>query len=296
MVFGEPSVWLEFELRTETRARSTARARRACPVVRVRVLLNFERVGSGPPLVLVHGLGSARTVWKRIAPSLAHSFDVIAVDLPGHGETPWIRGTRVDPASLAAHVVETLDACGIARAHLVGNSLGGWTALELAAAWPDRVASVVALAPAGMRDEPLRRIGLGFRLNRYLAIATRPLLPWLLPNERLRGLGFAHNSPVWKTWPIDTCRDAALAMATSRGYTAALAATLGRVASCTARIPASIPLSIVFGDTDRILPAHTSQSRRYLPSHARWLEWERCGHAIQLDHADRVVELIREIA
>lgn len=261
------------------------------------MILTHDRAGRGAPVVLVHGLGSARTVWKPVTPALAAHFDVIAVDLPGHGRTSWIDGTAMDPRSLAESVVETLDALGVdEKVHLVGNSLGGWTCLELAAAHPHRVAGITALAPAGMRDTPLRRIGLGFKLNRYLSVAARPLLPLLLGNERLRGIGFAQNSPVWKQWSIETCRDAADAMALSGGYHAALDGILGRVADCAKKIPESIPLTIVFGDTDVILPPSTSQSKRHLPSHARWLDWERCGHAVQLDHPERVVDLVKEVA
>lgn len=227
-------------------------------------------------------------------PALAEAFEVITLDLPGHGHTPWIAGTAMDPASLAGYVDATLGTLGVERAHVIGNSLGGWVAVELAAAFSTRVASVIALAPAGMRDVPLAKINLGFKLNRYLAVATRPLLPAMLASRRLRALGFARNSPVWETWSLETCRDAAEAMARSRGYPAALDATLGRVASAAATIPASVPVTVVFGDTDRILPPRTSQSRRYMPPHARWLEWERCGHAIQLDHPDRVVALALE--
>jgi pimeloyl-ACP methyl ester carboxylesterase len=259
-------------------------------------MLSHDRSGAGTPLVLIHGLGSARTVWSLVTPPLAKAFDVVAVDLPGHGLTPWVDGTAMDPRSLADSVRATLDGLNIRRAHLLGNSLGGWTALELAAAYPDRIASVTALAPAGMRDKPLERVSFGFKVNRYLAVALRPMLPMILRNDRLRAIGFARNSPVWQTWSIETCRAAAEAMANSRGYAPALNATLHRVADCAARIPSSIPVTVVFGDTDTVLPPHTSQSRRYLPAHGRWLEWERCGHGIQLDYPDRVVELINEIA
>jgi len=260
------------------------------------VKLEYERQGSGPTLVLIHGLGSARTVWKLVTAKLARSFDVIAVDLPGHGQTPWVVGTAMDAPSLAEHVHETLAALGITRAHLLGNSMGGWTALELAAAHPDRIASVVALAPGGMRDEPSKKIHPAFRINRYLAVATRPLLPVMLRVSWLRGLGFARNSPIWKTWTIETCRDAANAMARSPGYEAMLVATIGRVAERAAAIPPTIPVTVVFGDTDNVLPPSTSQSRRYMPSHAEWLTWESCGHGIQLDHPDRVVELVERVA
>jgi pimeloyl-ACP methyl ester carboxylesterase len=246
--------------------------------------------------VLVHGLGSARTVWKPITAALAKHFDVIAVDLPGHGETPWRAGTPMDPAALAGHVLETVDSLGVKRAHLLGNSLGGWTVVELAAAHPDRVASVVALAPAGMRFKPLAKVHWSFKVNRFLAIATKPLLPFMLPRERLRGLGFSRISPVWKTWSVETCRDAAIAMASSGGYPDALDATVGRWATCTASIPETIPLTILFGDTDTVLPPHTSQSLQHIPLHAQWLMWGNCGHAPQLDYPDRVVELVREVA
>jgi len=258
-------------------------------------MLSHDRTGGGDPLVLIHGLGSARTVWKLVTPALARSFDVISVDLPGHGQTSWVAGTAMDPRSLADSVRATLDELGIQRAQFAGNSLGGWVALELAASAPDRVASVTALAPAGMRDRPLEKVSLGFRINRYLAVGLRPIAPVILRNDRLRALGFARNSPVWKTWSIETCRDAADAMAGCKGYDAALAGILHRLADCTLRIPSTIPVTIVFGDTDNALPPSTSQSRRHAPAHARWLEWERCGHAIQLDYPDRVVELIRDV-
>ena len=93
------------------------------------MILNYERVGSGSPLVLIHGLGSARTIWKLVIPRLSENFDVIAVDLPGHGATPFPDNTAMSPRDLAAHVAETLDSIGVSQAHLVGNSLGGWTAL-----------------------------------------------------------------------------------------------------------------------------------------------------------------------
>ena len=88
------------------------------------MVLTFERTGKGPALVLIHGLGSARTVWKPVTSALAARFDVIAVDLPGHGQTPWVRGTPMDPLGLAGHVRDTLDALGVARVHVLGNSLG----------------------------------------------------------------------------------------------------------------------------------------------------------------------------
>lgn len=260
------------------------------------MILNYSRSGHGEPLVLIHGLGSAQTIWKLLTPLLEPHFDVIAVDLPGHGTSAFPPGTPMSPRDLAQHVADTLDSLGINRAHLVGNSLGGWTALEFAAAFPERTATVVALAPAGMRETPLVRKDWRLTFNRRLARTLRPLLGLMVRYERLRAIGFAHNSPIWKTWSMQTCQDAARAMAQAEGYDAALVGTFGKVASCSAFIPETIPLHIVFGDTDNTLPAQTSQSRAYLPAHAHWTTWEKCGHAIQLDYPQRVAELVMSVA
>ncbi|HXO25193.1 MAG TPA: alpha/beta fold hydrolase, partial [Streptosporangiaceae bacterium] len=86
--------------------------------------LAFTRSGTGTPLVLLHGLGSSRRAWDPVVPALADHFDVIAVDLPGFGESaplPW--QDEPSPAALAAAVAGLLDDLGVTAAHLAGNSL-----------------------------------------------------------------------------------------------------------------------------------------------------------------------------
>jgi pimeloyl-ACP methyl ester carboxylesterase len=97
--------------------------------------LAFTRSGSGAPLVLLHGIGMSRQVWDPVVPALARHFDVIAVDLPGFGESAPAQAEPL-PATLAAAVAGLLDEIGVTTPHLAGNSLGGWVALELAAIRP----------------------------------------------------------------------------------------------------------------------------------------------------------------
>lgn len=258
--------------------------------------LNYTRTGSGPSVVLLHGLGSAATIFKPLVRVLSQKFDVINMDLPGHGATPFIPGTPMSPQALASHVIETLDGAGVEKAHFVGNSLGGWVALEIAAAHAERTMSVVALAPAGMRDKPLTHSDLLLSFNRLLARSLKPLISLLVPLKFMRAIGFSRNSPLWQEWSLETCRDAAEAMASSRGYSYALRASFGKVADCALAIAPTIPVVVVFGDTDNILPAHVAQSRAFLPAHGRWLTWENCGHAIQLDYPEKVAALIESVA
>jgi pimeloyl-ACP methyl ester carboxylesterase len=112
-------------------------------------MLGHTRTGAGAPLVLLHGIGSSRRAWDPVIPALAGRFDVIAVDLPGFGDSgPLPPGAEPRPAALAAAVARLLDDLGITAPHVAGNSLGGWVALELAGLRP--VASLALLSPAGL--------------------------------------------------------------------------------------------------------------------------------------------------
>ena len=105
-----------------------------------------HRGGSGPPLVCVHGFTDTWRTWELVLPALERQHDVLAPTLAGHAGGPAIEGEITDD-TLADGVERAMDEAGIATAHIVGNSLGGYIALQLAAR--GRAESVVALAPAG---------------------------------------------------------------------------------------------------------------------------------------------------
>jgi pimeloyl-ACP methyl ester carboxylesterase len=111
--------------------------------------LDHHRGGSGEPLVLIHGIGLSWRGWRPILPLLERDFDVLAVDLPGFGYSPPLPpGTESGPETLADGVERAMDAAGFERAHVAGNSLGGWIALELARR--GRATTAVAISPAGL--------------------------------------------------------------------------------------------------------------------------------------------------
>ena len=118
--------------------------------VRLRALED----GTGePPIVLLHGLGWSADIWLDAMEHLAPHRRVIALDLPGHGGSDAPDGSY-RPSWLAGGVRAWLDANGIGRAVLVGNSLGGLTAATLAATWPERVTGLVLISPALPNDGP----------------------------------------------------------------------------------------------------------------------------------------------
>jgi pimeloyl-ACP methyl ester carboxylesterase len=249
--------------------------------------------GHGPPLVLLHGLGSSRSVWQPVMAGLAEDFTVIAVDLPGHGDSPPLPpGADASPAGLAGSVARLLDTLGPETCRpvdVVGNSLGGWVALELAR--QGRARSVTALAPAGFWSGDV--VPVVAHVNRWASRALAPVAAPLLKVRPLRAMGFWSASADAAALDPQVALDAVRAHAGARGWAAALAAVHGRHCDATDLSP-EIPVTIVWGDQDRILPASGYELRDVAPPHARWVTLSRCGHVPMWDQPDRTLELVRE--
>lgn len=256
--------------------------------------MTLHSVRRGPrgaePLLLVHGLGSHWQVWQPVLDPLAAVYDVLAVDLPGFGRTPPMRG-EPSPAALAGAVREFLAGCGIERAHVVGNSLGGWVALELARAGAAR--SVTALSPAGLwRDHNPLRSQATLVGARSLAALGRPIAPFALRVGAVRAatmwLAFARPASV----PADVAVADATAFATAPGFWPVFEATRERRFEGGQGI--AVPVTIAFGDRDRLLRPRDNAARDQLPPHVREVRLPGCGHAPMRDDPDAVVRLVEQ--
>ncbi|CAB4873929.1 MAG: alpha/beta fold hydrolase [Actinobacteria bacterium] len=248
---------------------------------------------SHPPLVLIHGLGSAATAFKPIIPELSKSFKVITVDLPGHGRSRYSKGQLMHPKALGENVFETVkNLYGIDSFHVAGNSLGGWVALEMAAAHPDRILSLTGLAPAGLWLKPASGRTPSEAQSYYLAKVLRPFLKVGLRSQALRKIGFERVSPKWQELSYETCFDASYAMAICSGYFPAWDGMLTR--RFEASIPSSVPVTIIFGDADNTLPYPGSQEKSLAPAHCNWVVLDSCGHAPMWDRPEKTVEIIVE--
>jgi pimeloyl-ACP methyl ester carboxylesterase len=121
-----------------------------------RYAISTMEAGQGPPVLAVHGLGGTKGSFLPTLAALADRFRVIAMDLPGFGDSDKPIGAPYDPRFFARAVVDLLDALDLDRAHLIGNSLGGRVALEVGLRDPERVHRLALLAPslAWRRNRP----------------------------------------------------------------------------------------------------------------------------------------------
>lgn len=249
--------------------------------------LSIKTHGSGPVMVLIHGMGSAATAWQPIIPRLSPLYRLVTVDLPGHGKTAFSPIQKMDPESLANLVLENLHQIGIDQFHLVGNSLGGWVSLEMAYQNSAAIKSITALAPAGLWLTPFTSRYPGEVALRFMASGVDRLAPSLLNFTWAKRIGFETVSPRWKSLSYELCLDATNAMAAATGYFPAWDAMLGK--RFDKEIDPKIPITIIFGDTDHTLPAKTCQERTLAPNHAKWIVLSETGHAPMWDSPDEVI-------
>ena len=147
------------------------------------------RGGTGEPLVLIHGFSNTWRIWDPVLPVLTEHHDVLAPTLAGHhGAAVLDEGVEPTVAALADVVGRQMDEAGFDTAHLAGNSLGGWIALELARR--GRARSVVALAPAGgwARGREERRLRRFFTRNYRATSVIERSIERLVRRPRLRRL------------------------------------------------------------------------------------------------------------
>lgn len=245
-------------------------------------MLNHARRGSGEPLVLIHPLGGELVVWEPVLDRLAAERDVIAVDLPGFGASaPLSNGSPPTPQSLAAAVAAFLSELGIERAHVAGNSLGGWVALELAKA--GRALSVAGLSTAGLWKRPLGpRPG---RDMRRMGRALLPVLPLLMRSGRARRLLLQSSVGHPERVPPAAAARLARSYVTSPGFEGANAAMRAAVFSGVEQI--RVPVTLAWAELDRLL-------RRPRETAPGWqtLTLQGCGHIPTWDDPDQVARVL----
>ncbi len=255
------------------------------------------RGGSGEPLLLLHPFALCADAWRPVLPALERHHQVLVATFPGHmGGNPIPEGFRHSVAASVDLAEAELDAAGVERVHIAGNSLGGWFAIELARR--GRALSTVAIAPGGGWERGSveeRRLVRTFQQMGILVRLGGPIAPVL------GRISFARRLALQQV------------LARPEQLTAEQASFLIRAPyRCDAfydvlrRLPhepdppavdaSAGPMRIVWGSEDRLLPleGYSERWRRLLPS-AEWVVLEGAGHVPMYDDPSRVAQLILEV-
>ena len=252
----------------------------------------WHRGGRGAPLVCLHGFTDTWRSWELILPALEAEHDVLALTLPGHAGGPPLDG-RVDEDAIADLLEEAMDDAGFTTANLVGNSLGGYLALRLAAR--GRARTVVALAPAGgwaEGDDSYRDTLRYFAMMNTLVKRAAPHADRIAatPDGRRRATeaiatDFDHIPPDLVAHMIVGAAGCHAALplidhATRHGYSL----DAERI---------TCPVRVIWGTADRLLPwpGAALSYRERLPN-ADWVILDGVGHCPQLDVPTETAQLI----
>ncbi|WP_139980455.1 alpha/beta fold hydrolase [Nocardioides litoris] len=259
--------------------------------------VHLTRTGDGPPVVLVHGLGSRLEVFDPVVPALARTHEVVAVDLPGFGRSEPDPAVRPGPVGYADWLVGLLGELGLDRPHVVGSSLGGGVALETGRR--GAASAVTAFAPVGFWGAAGRRWCQSLlTVLRAGARAGGPVVPAASRSAAVRhALGWGVVAR-----PEALARDDLLRQLDGLVRAEAFAAARRSFAGYDLTGPGldlgalpDVPVAVAWGSLDRVLPGRTQaeRARRALPF-ARHLRLEGCGHLPFSDDPEACVALVEE--
>ena len=247
--------------------------------------------GAGPPLVMLHGLGATKAEFLPMLPWLAPTHRVIAVDLPGFGDSSKPLGAAYDARWFARSVVALLDELGLERTRLLGHSMGGRVALEVAAKAPDRVERLVAMTPslAWLRERPWAP----------MLKLVRPELGLLQPTPRPAVEAFVKRAipGATSTWVRPAIDEFLRSYTSPRGraafYAAARQIYLEDPEPFWERLrELRIPSLFIWGSMDTLVPAAFERHVRDAVPDARHVLL-RCGHVPQLEQPKRLEAALR---
>ena len=253
--------------------------------------MHAVRQGSGKPLLLVHGLGASWQSWEPVLPALAAQREVIAIDLPGFGQTPPLQG-EVSIATLADALTAFIDEEGLSGIDMVGSSMGARLVLELARR---RVGgTTIALDPGGFwTPGQLRFFDLSIRASVGLVRRLQPVMPLLTGNPIGRTILLPQFSA--RPWALP----AELVLREMRGYAhspsldAALNSLVhGPVQQGAPRGSLPGPVVIGWGRQDRVcLPSQAQRAIELFPDATlHWFDY--CGHFPMWDQPAATIDVI----
>lgn len=257
----------------------------------------FVRRGSGPALLLLHGLGCDHTTWEPVIDALARRYTVIAPDLLGHGASAKPRADY-SIGGYANGMRDLLGVLGVTRATVVGHSLGGGVAMQFAYQYPELTERLVLVAPGGFGPEvaPAIRLVTTPGFHQAMGVLTLPGIRHL-GGAGVRALA---RCPVAAMWDLDEVANVYESFRDKRQRAAirhvvrAVVDWKGQVITIVDRayLTADMPICIIWGEQDHVIPVQHVQTARDVAPTARIEVLPNSGHFPHKSHPDRFVKVV----
>ena len=256
--------------------------------------VNYVEMGSGPPLVFVHGLAGCWQNWLENIPVFARTHRVIAPDLPGFGESE-LPNQDISIPGYGRFLDAFLDQIGVERGVLVGNSMGGYISAEVAVSHPARVEKLVLVSAAGLVQVSRRERAIVTPTVRFLQLFGARIVGRREHWVRRRGMrrtflyGVARHPDLLQP---ELCYEIASGGG-KPGFLDAFWAILNY--DLRERLPeVSVPTLIVWGRNDRIVPVESAFEYERLIPNARRVIFEDTGHVPMIERPIRFNQLLEE--
>jgi pimeloyl-ACP methyl ester carboxylesterase len=245
------------------------------------IRLAYERRGTGSPLVLLHGYPLDHHLWDEVAPLLVDRFDLILPDLRGFGESSTVDSFYA-MEDFASDIAALLDHLEIQKTAIVGHSMGGYVALAFARLYPERVSGLGLVSSQALADAPDRKEG---RYKSAAEVADKgigsvvaAMMPKFTSNPELQD--FARES-------MERQQPAA--------YIGALKAMAERVDSTPLLSSLKVPVVLVHGDADQLIPIDRSREVKAVLPNAYFVEISGAGHMPMMEDPQATAEALNHL-
>ena len=260
--------------------------------------VGYRQAGDGPAVLLIHGMAGSSRTWRDVMPALAKNHRVIAPDLMGHGESAKPMGDY----SLGAHASglrDLLGALGVERATIVGQSLGGGVAMQLAYQHPELVERIVLVSSGGLGRE------VSWMLRLLTLPATEYVMPVIFPSFARSGgdavsrfitrIGFRspNITEIWRAYSSLT------EVENRHAFVRTLRSVVdpgGQSVSAQDRLylTAGVPTMVMWGDADPIIPVEHGRAAHESMPGSRLEIFEGAGHFPHVEEPERFTELLAD--
>jgi len=245
------------------------------------IQLAYTRIGTGKPLVLVHGYPLDHSIWNEVLPLLEKDFDIILPDLRGFGGSDTVE-SQYQISDMAADIAGLLDKLGIEKAVIAGHSMGGYISLAFARAYPDRVAGLGLIASQALADAPANKT------VRYEAAAE-------IMKSGVEPVAESMSAKLTPDKRVQAYVRELIASQRPAGLAGALKAMAERDDSFPILSSFEFPVVVIHGALDALIPVQRAQEIKAEIPHATLTKLPGIGHMPMMEDPQSTANTLRKL-